>query len=73
MIPLEELGLGEEGRIVFMAPKSHQRLDRLSTLGIVPGSLLRMHQKHPSFVLQIGETTIALDREIVRNIYVKKV
>jgi len=73
VIPLEELGLGEEGRIVFMAPKSHQRLDRLSTLGIVPGSLLRMHQKHPSFVLQIGETTIALDREIVRNIYVKKV
>ncbi len=73
VIPLEELGLGEEGRIVFIAPKSHQRLDRLSTLGIVPGSILRMHQKNPSFVLQIGETTIALDRDIVRNIYVKKV
>jgi len=73
VIPLEELGLGEEGRIVFMAPKSHQRLDRLSTLGIVPGSVLRMHQKNPSFVLQIGETTIALDRDIVRNIYVKRV
>jgi DtxR family Mn-dependent transcriptional regulator len=73
VIPLEELGLGEEGRIVFIAPKSHQRLDRLSTLGIVPGSILRMHQKNPSFVLQIGETTIALDREIVRNIYVKRV
>ncbi len=72
VIPLEELGLGEEGRIVFIAPKSHQRLDRLSTLGIVPGSILRMHQKNPSFVLQIGETTIALDRDIVRNIYVKK-
>lgn len=73
VIPLEELGLGEEGRIVFIAPKSHQRLDRLSTLGIVPGSILRMHQKNPSFVLQIGETTIALDRDIVRNIYVKRV
>ena len=73
VIPLEELGLGEEGRIVFIAPKSHQRLDRLSTLGIVPGSVLRMHQKNPSYVLQIGETTLALDRDIVRNIYVKKV
>jgi DtxR family Mn-dependent transcriptional regulator len=73
VIPLEELGLGEEGRIVFIAPKSHQRLDRLSTLGIVPGSILRMHQKNPSYVLQIGETTLALDRDIVRNIYVKKV
>jgi DtxR family Mn-dependent transcriptional regulator len=65
--------LGEEGRIVFIAPKSHQRLDRLSILGIVPGSILRMHQKNPSYVLQIGETTLALDRDIVKNIYVKRV
>jgi DtxR family transcriptional regulator, Mn-dependent transcriptional regulator len=73
VIPLEELGLGEEGRIVFIAPKSHQRLDRFSTLGIVPGSTVRMHQKNPSHVLQIGETLLALDREIVRDIYVKRV
>ncbi len=73
VIPLEELKLGEEGRIVFIAPKSHQRLDRLSTLGIVPGSILRMHQKNPSYVVQLGETTLALDRDIVRNIYVKRV
>ena len=73
VIPLEELGLGEQGRIVFIAPKSHQRLDRLSTLGIVPGSNVRMHQKNPSHVLQIGETFLALDRDIVKDIYVKKV
>jgi DtxR family Mn-dependent transcriptional regulator len=71
--PLEELGLGEEARIVFIVPKSHQRLDRLSTLGIVPGGILRMHQKNPSYVLQIGETTLALDRDIVKDIYVKRV
>jgi DtxR family Mn-dependent transcriptional regulator len=73
VIPLEELGLGEEGRIVFIAPKSHQRLDRLSTLGIVPGSVVRMHQKRPSHVLQIGETSLALDEEIIKDIYVKRV
>jgi DtxR family Mn-dependent transcriptional regulator len=73
VIPLEELGLGEEGRIVFIAPRSHQRLDRLSTFGIVPGSIIRMHQKNPSYVLQIGETTLALDREIVKDVYLKRV
>jgi DtxR family transcriptional regulator, Mn-dependent transcriptional regulator len=73
VIPLEELRLGEQGRIVFIAPKSHQRLDRLSTLGIIPGSLIRMHQKNPSYVLEIGQTTLALDKEIVKDIYVKKV
>lgn len=73
VIPLEELGLGEEGRIVFIAQKSHQRLDRLSSLGIIPGSIVRMHQKNPSHVLQIGETTLAMDRDIIKDIYVKKV
>ena len=73
VIPLDELGLSEEGRIVFIAPKSHQRLDRLSTLGIVPGSIVRMHQKNPSHVLQLGETTLALDKDIVKDIYVKRV
>ncbi len=72
VIPLEELGLGDQGRIVFIAPKSHQRLDRLSTLGIIAGSTVRMHQKNPSYVLEIGETTLALDKEIVKDIYVKR-
>jgi len=73
VIPLEELKLGDQGRIVFIAPKSHQRLDRLSVLGIIPGSIVRMHQKNPSYVLAIGETTLALDRDIVKDIYVKRV
>lgn len=73
VIPLEELTLGDQGRIVFIAPKSHPRLDRLSVLGIIPGSIVRMHQKNPSYVLAIGETTLALDRDIVKDIYVKRV
>ena len=73
VIPLDDLGLGIEGRIVFIVPKSHHRLDRLTTLGVVPGSVIRLHQKNPSYVLQIGETTLALDKEIVKDIYVRRV
>jgi hypothetical protein len=32
-----------------------------------------MQQKNPSFVLEIREATLALDREIVRDIFVKRV
>lgn len=71
--PLTELHPGEEGRIVFIAPKNHMRLDRLSTMGIIPGSIVRLHQKRPSYVLEIGETTLAVDSEIVKEIYVKRV
>lgn len=71
--PLEELDLGERGRIVFIAPKYHTRLDRLVSLGIVPGHIIKLHQRQPSFVVEIDETTVALDPEIANEIFVKKV
>ena len=70
--PLSDLKLGEEGRIVFITPPSRSRLERLSSLGLIPGSVVRLAQKRPSFVLEIGETTLALDEDIVREVYVKK-
>jgi DtxR family Mn-dependent transcriptional regulator len=65
--------LGATGRIVFIAPKFHDRMDRLAALGVIPGSLVRLHQRSPSFVIEVGETTIALDPEIAREVFVKPV
>jgi DtxR family transcriptional regulator, Mn-dependent transcriptional regulator len=65
--------LGAMGRIVFIAPKFHDRMDRLAALGVIPGSTLRLHQRSPSYVIEVGETTIALDPEIAGEIYVKPV
>lgn len=70
---LNVLNVGERGRITFIASNSHMRLDKLGTLGIVPGSTVKVHQKKPAFVILIGETTLALDPEIIKEIYVKKI
>lgn len=69
---LSDAGLGDTSRIVFITPKSKKRLEKLSALGIVPGSRLRLLQRTPSYVLQIGETTVAVDRDITDEIYVKR-
>jgi len=69
---LSDAVLSEEIRIVFITPKSRKRLEKLSSLGIVPGSRIRLLQRNPSFVLEIGETTVAVDREITDEIYVKR-
>ncbi len=55
-----------------MAPGSRGRLTRLSGLGVVPGSKVRLVQKRPSVVLEIGATTLAIDRVIADEIYVKR-
>jgi DtxR family Mn-dependent transcriptional regulator len=68
---LRSFPLGAKGRIVFIAPKFHDRMDRLAALGVTPGSTLRLHQRSPSFVIEVGETTIALDPEIANEVYVK--
>ena len=70
--PLKDMEIGHKGRIVFIMPRSHSRLDRLASLGIVPGSIIKLHQKQPSFVIEIGETTLAIDYDITKEIYVRR-
>jgi DtxR family transcriptional regulator, Mn-dependent transcriptional regulator len=68
--PLSEADIGTEYRIVFIATRSHRRLDRLCALGVMPGANLRLHQRLPAFIVQIGGTDIALDPEIASDIFV---
>ena len=68
---LSDLGVGQTGRITVIAPKYHSHLDRLSSFGVVPGAEVRLHQKFPSFVIEIGETTVAVDRDIAAEIFVR--
>lgn len=63
---------GEVGVISFLTPRFRGRFERLSSLGLVPGSVIRLQQKSPAYVVYAGETQIALDEEIAREIYVKR-
>ena len=69
---LSDASLSIPARIVFITPKSVKRLEKLSSLGIVPGSTIRLMQRNPSHVIQIGQTTVAVDKEITDEIYVKQ-
>ena len=73
VLNVTELGPGERGRIVFIAPRHHDRLDRLSAIGLIPGAVVKVHQKQPTYVLDVGETSVAIDGEIAREIFVKRV
>jgi DtxR family Mn-dependent transcriptional regulator len=41
-------------------------------MGLLPGTIVRVHQKQPTLVIQMGETQIALDEDIARDIYVRR-
>jgi DtxR family transcriptional regulator, Mn-dependent transcriptional regulator len=71
--PLNDLALGEEGRVVFISTKVQERLEPLIAFGVIPGIIIQLKQRRPTFIIQIGETSIALDEAAVREIFVKAV
>lgn len=72
VVPLLDLDLGATGHIVFMTPGVQKRLDRLASFGVLPGTLLELKQKHPSVVVVVGGTTLALEGEVAAGIYVRR-
>jgi DtxR family Mn-dependent transcriptional regulator len=66
-----DLPIGGIANIVFIAPKSAARLTRLAVLGIVPGTDIRLVQRKPSVVISCGQTSVAIEEDMAREIYVR--
>jgi DtxR family Mn-dependent transcriptional regulator len=72
VVRLVDFEIGKNGKILFIMPSEAARISRLSSLGIIPGTVIKLIQKRPSVVLQVDETTIAIDPELAKEIFVKK-
>lgn len=68
---LVDIQIGASAAIVFIAPKSAARLNRLATLGVVPGTSVKLLQRKPSVVIQCGETSLAIEEDVAGEIYVR--
>jgi DtxR family Mn-dependent transcriptional regulator len=69
---LTDFEVGATGRITFIASLDPSRISKLNSIGITAGSIIKFLQKTPSCVLHIDETTVAIDPEIAKEIYIKK-
>jgi Fe2+ transport system protein FeoA len=67
-IPLSHVLPGREVEVIALREMSASRAARLSSFGVVPGSLVRVVQRRPAPVVRIGETEIALSLEILERI-----
>ena len=68
---LADLGVGEEAEVTLVKSQM-DGLERLGTLGLVPGVRVRLVQRRPSHVVEVGETTIAIDAALARAIFVRR-
>ncbi|MDD4955958.1 MAG: metal-dependent transcriptional regulator [Candidatus Omnitrophica bacterium] len=72
VIPLTRLKVSETGKIVYLLTREHPQLHRLMSFGIVPGARIKLHQIKPSVIIQVEETQVALEEDIAKEIYIKK-
>ncbi len=73
VVSLDRLPPGEAGRVMYVETRSHARLDKLASFGLVPGALVTMHQRQPSLVVRIGETQLAMDELVAQSVHVQRV
>lgn len=69
--PLNKLESRCEAKIAYMLYKRNPDAYRLMSLGLVPGAAIKLLQRVPNYILQVGETQVALDELLARDIYVR--
>lgn len=73
LLGLHELEEGEHSELVCLNCAQTSRRNTLAVYGLTPGSRLILQQKRPTFVVRVGETELALEMEIAREILVRRV
>ena len=70
VVSLPELRVGQEARVAYVYASSDQQLHRLDNLLLRPGVRIKLHQRHPSFVLECEGSLIAVDDRVAASIHV---
>ena len=69
---LAEMKEGEHGAIAYLSSSQAEIVQKLMALGALPGSQVWVIQTFPSYVFQVGQTQIAVDKTLASDIYVRR-
>ena len=72
VVSLTELKAGESGEIAYLAADDSKKMQKLMSMGVLPGNQLVLRQAYPSYVFRIGHSEFAVDSGLARDIFVRK-
>ena len=70
MTPLSEGKPGDHGTVASLATRSKRQTQKLMAMGLLPGSEVRLIQRFPSYVFQVGYSQFAVDRALAAVVLV---
>ncbi|MEE9459796.1 MAG: metal-dependent transcriptional regulator [Candidatus Bathyarchaeia archaeon] len=68
---LSDVIAGQEGDVAYLQTKDSKKLQRMISMGILPGTRIKMIQTFPTYVFQLGLSQVAVDKEIADEIYLR--
>jgi DtxR family Mn-dependent transcriptional regulator len=73
IVPLNQVKSNHKATIAYISTKKYARLQKLMGFGVLPGTKLEILRKSPGPVIKVDETIIALESDVISDIYVRKV
>ena len=70
-ISLTELEKGQKAKIVKIENEGSGLRNRLFSMGMIPGNSIKLLQKFPRYIVQVGESKYAIGKGITNRIRVK--
>ncbi len=71
VVPLTELKAGQSGEIAYLAISDGQKMQKLMSMGVLPGNRLELVQRFPSYVFKVGHSQFAVDDVLAREIHIR--
>jgi len=71
IVPLTNLMRNKDAKIESIDIQDREKLKKLMSMGVMPGIKIRLIQKFPSYVFQVGHSQFATDKELAECILVR--
>ncbi len=71
VMPLSRLKPGEGGHIAYLHTRDPKQAQMLISMGMFPGTVIKLMAAYPSLLFQLGESQFAVDKSIAGEIYVR--
>lgn len=71
VVALTELKPGEPGEIAYLAASDVRKMQKLMSMGVLPGTSVTLLRTYPSYIFKVGHSEFAVDEDLAREIYVR--
>lgn len=71
IMPLTDLGKNKKSVVSYLQTRNRSALQKMIAMGILPKTKISLIQKFPSYVIQVGKSQFAIDKELASNVFVR--